>query len=392
MKMNITEQSNINSKCTGCFACSNSCPTKAITMQLTRDGFYYPVVDKELCIDCGKCVKVCAVNENFDSHFAPKACYAYSAEDDIRIKSSSGGAFYMLAQYILNRHGVVFGAYFNPETMMVEHGSTDDIPLEQIMRSKYVQSRIGNSYKVVKQELDKDRYVLFCGTPCQIYGLIAYLGRNYSKLFTVDFVCHGVPGTGFFRDMVKSISEKKDLKVTDVTFREKDLGWRKQVMKFYFENGTSQTYVSASYYYYHYFLHNITLRNSCYTCAFPENHCSDITMMDYWQIKSDDNKGVSACTVNSDKGTELFEIVFGPSAENIDFECIRSGFVTHNKIGVYKRYRGLRDKYMRYYANNGFEKAVLKKNKKINTALFAIDSVSKYGGKIKLIIRKFLRR
>ena len=251
--MNVSEQADLAQKCTGCFACANVCPVNAIVMKKNSEGFLYPEIDKNVCIDCGKCIKICPVDKNFKYDFLPQSCYSYQGEDEIRKKSSSGGVFYLLAKSVLEKAGVVFGAYFDPEEMIVKHGSTDEVSLERLMRSKYVQSEMADCYRRAEAELKKERYVLFCGTPCQIYGLKGYLHKEYDKLVTVDFVCHGVPSTGFFQDMVKSISSKKGTKCLDVTFREKDLGWRKQVVKFYFDDGTEQKYVSSSYYYYYYY-------------------------------------------------------------------------------------------------------------------------------------------
>lgn len=391
--MNVSEQASLIQKCTGCFACANACSVKAIVMKINSEGFLYPEIDGKVCIDCGKCARICPVEKKLENDFMPHSCYSYQGDDEIRMKSSSGGVFYQLAKYILEKSGVVFGAYFDPEKMIVKHGSTDEIPLEKLMRSKYVQSEIGDCYQRVKAELKKERYVLFCGTPCQIYGLKGYLQNEYEKLITVDFICHGVPSTGFFKDMVKSVSSKTGAKCLEVTFREKDLGWRKQVVKFYFDDGTEQRYVSSDYYYYYYyFLQNITLRNSCYKCQFPRNHYADITLMDYWQTKGDDNKGVSAITANTEKGENVLYKTIDKGMEAIDYTLIKSGFVTHDKIGAYRKYRKLRDSYMRYYAKNGFENAVLKKNRKIDFSLFIIGKISIYGGKVKIWLRKCLRR
>ena len=389
--MNVSEQVDFVQKCTGCFACTNMCPINVIVMKKNSEGFFYPEIDKNACIDCGKCIKSCPINNHFKNDFIPQSCYSYQGEDEIRRKSSSGGAFYLLAKSVLKKAGVVFGAYFDSEEMLVKHGSTDEVSLERLMRSKYVQSKIEDCYCKVEAELKKNRYVLFCGTPCQIYGLKEYLHKEYDKLITVDFVCHGVPSTGLFQDMVKSISLKTGTKCLDVTFREKDLGWREQVIKFYFDNGTEQTYVSSSYYYYYYFLHNITLRNSCYQCQFPENHSADITLMDYWQMKEDDNKGVSAVTANTQKGQNVLYRIFDKNLQLIDFNLIKSGFVTHDKIGAYRKYHKLRDCYMQYYAKKGFESTVLKKNRKIDLSLFIIGKISIYGGKAKLWMKKCLR-
>ena len=392
VKMLVTELKAFADRCSGCFACYNACPKNAIKMDLNDEGFFYPIINKGNCVNCGRCVSVCQLsNESIDINNDFKGNYYYSlkSDDDIRSKSSSGGTFFQIAQYVIKRNGIVYGAAFDSRVKRIVHLSTEQTSLEAIMRSKYVQSEIGKSYEDVKIKLNDGLFVLFSGTPCQIRGLRKYLGKDYSNLITMDFVCHGVPSTGFFGDMVRYYEKEIGANITEVTFREKDLGWRKQVLKFYFDNNKVITNVSSYYYYYYLFLRNVTLRKSCYTCQDAENKVSDITVMDYWQIKEDDDKGVSALKINSEKGMKVLnEILSAADINEITQENIGSSFVNHSKNKNYRRSLPTRNSFFKYYIKNGFEKT---KDKWFPSYF----RYSKFTGKIRVIggrIKKNIKR
>ena len=187
------------SKCSGCHACYNICPKNAINMQVDENGFKIPIVDKSKCVNCGMCDRACPIiNKNIIDN-EPKVYVCYNKNENIRYKSSSGGIFTLIAREILQRKGIVFGAAFN-EDFSVSHMYIDDIEkLDMLRRSKYVQSSINDTYRQAKEFLEAGRFVLFTGTPCQIEGLLAYLGKQYNKLYTQDIVCHGVPSQKVWR-------------------------------------------------------------------------------------------------------------------------------------------------------------------------------------------------
>ena len=179
--------------CTGCAACYSICPVRCISMQEDSEGFLYPVVEKDKCTSCKKCETVCPAIVQRNER---KPLYVYAAKnlnEEIRRQSSSGGIFTLIAESIIQEGGVVFGARFN-ENWEVVHDYTETIEgLAAFRGSKYVQSRIGNTYLSAKDFLLAGRKVLFSGTPCQIAGLKAFLQDDYDNLLTVDLVCHGVP-------------------------------------------------------------------------------------------------------------------------------------------------------------------------------------------------------
>lgn len=180
-------------KCCGCEACVQICSKHCISFEEDEHGFRYPKVNRVTCVDCGLCENVCPALKQSPAR-KPIKVYAYiNQEERIRLKSSSGGFFSSLAKKIINQGGVVFGARFN-EKWEVVHGYTETYEgLEYFRGSKYVQSRIGNSYSKVKDFLRLGRMVLFTGTPCQISALNSYLRKPYDNLYTCEVVCHGVP-------------------------------------------------------------------------------------------------------------------------------------------------------------------------------------------------------
>lgn len=308
--MNIEMINGFMEECTGCHACLNACTFSAITMKYSDDGFLYPIVNKDQCVDCCACYKVCPIRIN-KLHRDPLACYSgYSIDDEVVHKSSSGGVFYHLAHKVMADGGIVFGAAFDCHTNEVKSTSSDCVELEQLMRSKYVQSRIGTTFREVESALKDDRKVLFVGTPCQIRGLKNYLEykRVRGKLLTVDFMCHGVPSVLFFKKFIDSLESKYHSIITEVTFREKDLGWRKQVIKAYFENGEIWKHASISHFYYYFFLHNYSLRDSCYRCKEYNAHMSDITVADDWISNAKKNEcGTSLCFINTVVGQQMLD-------------------------------------------------------------------------------------
>lgn len=203
-----------HSDCCGCYSCMNICPKDAISMQEDERGFAHPVINHDLCIDCGLCYDRCPVNNEIKQtgSFEPVS-YSLSASPEICLRSTSGGAFSLLANQVLSDKGVVFGAKSNG-LEEVWHDDTETIEgLDSLRRSKYFQSNIGFTYRKIKKYLRDERKVLFVGTPCQVAGLKSYLGKDYEKLITCDLICHGVPSKAVFRRFVKEVEELKNAKL-----------------------------------------------------------------------------------------------------------------------------------------------------------------------------------
>ena len=310
--MNIAEIFS-KSTCCGCGACVNACPANAISYDKDEFGFIIPKVNHEKCISCGKCVQCCpyqSADEQCKIEFTPVAYAALNVDPEIVKNSSSGGVFYSLAQSIMERQGVVFGAAMD-DSFKVRHIFVESLlDLKKLQKSKYVQSFLGDTYARVKSFLMDGRYVLFSGTPCQIAGLNSFLqNRRYDNLLTVEIVCHGVPNQDLFDDYLKHL-ESKVGKIQEYTFRYKskfDNG-----MKWYSSYRTEKkrfirNWPEDSYNYF--YMKSLVYRDSCYTCKFATSkRDADISLCDYWHwtgLHKADFKyssSVSGIVANSAKG------------------------------------------------------------------------------------------
>ena len=303
-----------NSKiCTGCTACKAVCPMNCISMQEDKEGFIQPHIDEKTCIKCHKCEKTCPILKDSREN-NQELTYAYAVinnNEEIRRESSSGGVFYEIAEYVINEGGVVFGARWN-EKWDVVHDYTETIDgIKPFMQSKYVQSYIGETFRKAKEFLDANRLVLFSGTPCQLGGLRALLGKPYNNLIQVDLVCHGVPSPGVWRKYLNSKFSNEH--IVSISFRDKQDGW----MGFQCVTTTTTTTAYRDEQkvnpYFRGFVNNVYLRKSCYNCHYKQfNRDTDITLADYWGVHlfapdMHDNKGTSLILVHNKKSAELLD-------------------------------------------------------------------------------------
>lgn len=307
---------NITNKkyCCGCYACNNICPKDCISMVEDNEGFYYPNVDINKCIDCNLCEKVCPFNNNLSREQFLNVAYACKNKNEsIRLQSSSGGIFNLLCKYTISNNGVVFGAAFNKNFQVVHTYAETLGECSKFYGSKYVQSRIMSSYKKAKEFLDDGKIVLFSGTQCQIKGLNMFLQKKYLNLITVDIICHGVSSPLVLKKYIDNLSEINKSKIKSIKFRDKNLGWHKFSFMVQFENKKVYSRTLDKDVFMRGFLSNLYLRPSCYECKAKNYRSnSDISLGDYWRIekiypKFDDDKGVSLVLLNSKKGLEIFK-------------------------------------------------------------------------------------
>lgn len=291
------------SQCCGCGACVQRCPQACITLQEDSHGFLYPVVDKDACVDCHLCERVCPCLNKSDEQ-ETLACFAAIHPDEaIRYKSSSGGIFSVLAERVISDGGVVFGARFNGQWAVVHDFTETEEGLQAFRGSKYVQSVIGDSYVQAERFLKQERKVLFTGTPCQIAGLKRFLRQDYPHLLAVEVACHGVPSPGVWRQYLQGRHD-----VAEVNFRDKSTGWRDYsvVIGKQKKRHDDDDYMAC-------FLTNHIIRESCFDC--PAKHGksgADILIADLWGMNSmpnlkNDDKGTSAILVYSSRGLQFVQ-------------------------------------------------------------------------------------
>lgn len=302
--------------CTGCGACIQKCPKKCISLKKDEHGFLYPKIDEEQCINCNLCEKVCPIESNLYKTHSQKAYAAVIKDDNILLDSTSGGVFGALAKYVLSMNGAVYGAKYDND-FIVNHHRIDKIEdLSPLFGSKYVQSNIGNTYIQVEKDLKENRWVLFVGTPCQIAGLINFLGRDYDYLLTADLICHGVPSQHFFSEFVDYLHKINNAEITQISFRSKQNKGQSVVGIFEGINLTNRKkffkkFNYFDYYYYYYFLEGYIYRNSCYSCKYAcKKRVGDFTLGDFWgveglNLKLPIKKGCSLLIVNSKKASNV---------------------------------------------------------------------------------------
>ena len=297
--------------CSGCSACVVSCPKECISMQENKEGFMYPEIDYLRCVNCEICKNICPINHNPKTNSIKTIAYAaYSTDEKIRLSSSSGGIFSLLADVVLSNDGVVFGAAFD-EKFNVNHIRIESkAELDRLRGSKYVQSNLGDIFKEVKTDLDNGRYVLFSGVICQIAGLKTYLKKDYSSLLTIDVLCHGVPSLKLWRKYLAEQEKKYGSHIQKVDFRNKNNGWKMFNTFLKFSNNSVYECTFSKDPYMKLFLRNCSLRPSCYDCQFNSlDRPSDISLGDCWGIDKRipdmfDDKGASVILINTKNGKE----------------------------------------------------------------------------------------
>lgn len=324
-------------KCCGCTACANVCPKSAIIMLPDEEGFYYPVTNMELCVDCGVCNKVCPIlnREKVKEHAQG---YIIRHKDmDIVEQSTSGGAFTAFASYLLSQGAVVYGAGYDENMRVICKMAQSEEQLAEMRGSKFVQSQLGNTYKKIEIQLNSGLKVLFTGTPCQVSGLLNYLGGKPSNLICMDFVCRGVPSPKLWENYVKMMEKKYGSKMIGARFKHKTYGYHTTTMKVDFESGKTwygsgrvDPMMKA-------FVNELASRPSCSACVFKGvGRLSDITMFDCYEFgeitgENDDDKGYTSLLIHTETGYKLLkEIADRLVIYHVDIDSL----VTNNGIMV----------------------------------------------------------
>ena len=312
--------------CSGCGYCVHICTKKAISLKENTDGYIFPVINQDQCINCGICRKTCP--QMHPMLVKPIKTYsAYRKSEQKREVSSSGGVFASVAEKFLDAHAYVCGAAFDTGFDLKQRMIATHEELKPLLGSKYVQSKLLEALPEIK-EYCKTRKVLFCGTPCQVNAVKQYVS-NPDNLYTIDIICHGVPPLRMFLSFLKTLYPN----AASYNFRDKNQGWSFDAMaidkdgkKHQIKHRNSSwmsTYFGGTFY-----------RESCFSCPFAnEQRCGDLTIGDFWGIirqhpelkrRLDIDKGVSCILVNTEKGKEMLQetdLVLYDTA----YEAIRDG-------------------------------------------------------------------
>ena len=305
------------SECCGCGACIEICPKNALSMKVNTEGFKYPVVNEDKCVGCGLCEKVCP-EMNPPRKTEPLEIYALQSKNAEELfESSSGGAFRLVADSVIQQGGAVVGCVWN-EKMEPVLTITDSFDgLKPMQGSKYLSSSTEHTYSQIRKLLDAGKIVLFTGTPCQCAGVLNFLRKPYDNLLTMDFLCHGVPSQMAFNAYKGCCEKRRGGKLSQYKCRDKSAhGWA--ISESYSVNGKKYTAHGMTSTYLFAFISGYFNRYSCYTCKFRGlKRFTDYTISDFWGYQKELNchDGISAFQVNTLQGKKFMPLF----AENAYF-------------------------------------------------------------------------
>lgn len=303
------------SQCCGCMACADACPHNAVALKVDPEGFWYPEIKRELCVDCGRCRTVCPLTPGKPGKEPLRYLAAQAKDSALRKTSTSGAVFPLLAQVVLDQGGAVYGAGFDNSMQVAHQRAADRSELNGLLQTKYVQSQTMGIFRRVREDLQDGRQVLFVGTPCQVEALRRFLGGECPALITVDLVCCGVPSPGLWASHTAYLERKYRGKLTQFQFRDKrgcdnghTVSFRIGGQEYVEEEYSSNLFLTL-------YFSNYIIRPSCHACPFATvERGSDITIGDFWGIgktapELDDGMGTSLVMLRTERGTALWESI-----------------------------------------------------------------------------------
>lgn len=308
-----------SSHCTACGACVQKCPQQCITLCKDENGFLYPKIQLEKCVNCGLCEKICPIGDCPQSISSKPDAYACTNKDNSMLRQeTSGGVFGVIATHVLDMGGIVYGCAYVGHLQATHIRVENKNLLPSLFGSKYVQSNTCDTFKECEKDLKNGKYVLYSGTPCQIAGLKKYLQKEYCNLLTIDIICHGVASQSYFDKFIAFLEEEEQAVCVDYNFRSKEnSGWScAGIAKFKRKNGETinkKQFYFSNYYYYYYYLSCAIYRDSCYTCQYTNlNRVGDFTLGDFWgaeglNLPFSVNNGCSLVLVNNEKAANWLE-------------------------------------------------------------------------------------
>ena len=350
--------------CYGCQACSEACPVDAIKMQPDEEGFLFPRIDTDKCIECGLCERSCPTQDSVYKplmHITPaEVDAAWEKSLDARRCSASGGVFFAIASRWVENGGVVYGAAFDSD-IVVRHTRVDTLAaLDSLRGSKYVQSNVQNTFREVRADLRSGLKVLYSGTPCQIAGLRSFLKKDFDNLVTIDLVCHGTPSPMVFKDHIAYIESQHGIRLKDYKFREKHSGWRAYI-KYVFSDGKSALNSLGKDFYAFSFYRSRFVRRSCFMCDFScPKRVGDITLSDFWhaedhykQLRLQRKYGFNMVMCNTEKG----RMAYAAAADLMEHMTVPSKVAIEGDVRLRhtEDMPAERSEMFRLYRENGYE-------------------------------------
>lgn len=296
-----------SNNCQQCGACASVCPRNAISFQTKQNGLKDIIIDKDICIHCAKCVNVCPANRlSTDTSYIEtlcnkKYCFAYNEDSVIRHKSSSGGAGKTIIIENL-KSGVVDGVYSLRKLDVYPSAigefytrknipSYDDLP-NSVYHSIMACTEINKAKKVNR--------MMIVGTSCQLYALEKALRGKYEKLIKVCIFCKQQKHLGCTRFLAKAIGTSIEGDKFKSQYRGE--GWPGIVR---INDKTLKWEQAAGLP----FGRRLWCVPGCNICGDPFGMeiGADISLMDPWGIRRENEFGETLVTVHTEVGENLIK-------------------------------------------------------------------------------------
>ena len=306
--------------CTACAACISACPKHCVRFAADPDAHTRPVVDESSCVHCGLCEKACPVlyPPQKRSVVYPEVFCAKSRDPELLRRSASGGvATELTGLFITEKKGYACGVTTGEDHIPYFVLLDGDADPGAVSGSRYVHSRADGIYPKVKACLEQRQEVFFCGLPCQVAALYAFLGKTYDTLYTADIVCHGCADEAAYQSYLAYLQKVKGEKIVRIEHTSKDRGWSvliQKLLKIQFESGDVQYRWSQQDPYLSLFLDGSIYMPACYDCRFSRlPRVGDLTLGDFFgigavrRIRRPGTDGVSMVMVNTEQGRALWD-------------------------------------------------------------------------------------
>lgn len=347
-------------KCSCCGACISVCPKKCIKLSIDENGFEYPSINHDECIECGRCKSVCHAENDIEKNYPQKAYATWSLDEKDRKTSTSGGAASVFYQYVINNNGIGYGATYDNNLNVVIKGYKDK-KIYEFKNSKYVHSDMSGAFKLIEIDLSDNKNVIIIALPCQIAALKIYLKKDYANLLTVDIICHGTPPQNYLNSYIKFIENKCEKKVSSIKFRN-DNEFLFQCFEdekskpFFMKTKNADLYLLP-------FFEALTYYESCYDCKYACNErVSDITIGDFWGLGAEiafDHEytgAISLVLINTSKGKMFFEKV--KDKLFVEERTVEEALKGNDQLNRPSTKNENRDSFLKLYKENNYETAI----------------------------------
>lgn len=312
--------------CQQCGVCESVCPKGAISTKLLDNGTHEIIVNHDLCVKCQKCVRCCPANRDNDysGYFEemPNKRYflGYNKDNRIRSESSSGSTCKTLIIDSL-KQGLVDGVYTLKKLEHYPSGegefyTKENIPAyDDLSNSVYHSVMIGTNLKKV-QKCDR---LMIVGTSCQLYAMEKALRGKYKELIKVCIFCKQQKTLESTRFLAKAMGAKLPKKTSDISTCYRGIGWPGIVRVMDSELSWNRAAQLP-------FGRRLWTVGGCNICGDPFGKCgntADITLMDPWSIRQQNDLGETLVTVHTERGLGLMKACQDLVLEEKNYDSVK---------------------------------------------------------------------